>query len=175
MDIDLGDSKLRLVNVYLPNIEAERKVFINGLQGYLMTSREIILGGDFNFVEDLNLDKMGGNLDRGDIGSDNMSVLKRDFYLVDAFRTKYRRKREFSFRAGPIHCRLDRFYVSDTLLQWVDTVRHTPCTVSDHYFVDLYFKDLDTSKMQYGPGYWKCNVAVLDNFEFKQDMENLWK
>ena len=52
LDIDLADSKYRLINVYMPNKPANRRDFINDLEGYLITPREIILGGDFNFVED---------------------------------------------------------------------------------------------------------------------------
>lgn len=61
-----------------------------------------------------------------------------------------------------------------TLLQWVEVVRHTPCSCSDHYYVDLIFQDFDLEKMQYGPGYWKCNVTVLNNVDFKLVIEKLW-
>ena len=37
--------------------KVERNQFINNLQNYLMTSKEIILGGDFNCIENLELDK----------------------------------------------------------------------------------------------------------------------
>ena len=43
-------------------------------------------------------------------------------------------------------------YISDTLLKWVDKIHHTPCSVSDHYFVDVHFKDIDLQNFKYGPG-----------------------
>ena len=61
LDINMADRKFRLINVYMPNNAVTRKDFINDLEGYLITPREIILGGDFNFVQDISLDKMGGN------------------------------------------------------------------------------------------------------------------
>ena len=85
LDINMADRKFRLINVYMHNNAVTRKEFINDLEGYLITPREIILGGDFNFVEDISLDKMGGNLDGGNSGAVNMGLLKSDFYLVDAF------------------------------------------------------------------------------------------
>ena len=94
-------------------------------------------------MENVKLDKMGGNLELGTEGVVEMKRLKEDFYLMDGFRGKYRRKVEFSFRMGPIHVRLDRFYLSKELIQWVDYIKHTPCTVSDHYYVNLVFKDID--------------------------------
>ena len=50
-----------LINVYMHNDAANRKHFINDLEGYLITPREIILGGDFNFVENIELDFVGQN------------------------------------------------------------------------------------------------------------------
>ena len=174
LDINMADCKFRLINVYMPNNDVTRKDFINDLEGYLITPREIILGGDFNFVEDISLDKMGGNLDRGNSGAVNMGLLKSDFYLVDAFRRKFPKRKEYSHRQGPIHIRLDRFYISDTLLKWVDKIQHTPCSVSDHYFVDVYFKEFDLENFKYGPGYWMCNTNVLSDPQFVSDLEDLW-
>ena len=81
---------------------------------------------------------------------------------------------EYCHRQGPIHTRLDRFYISDTLLKWVDKIHHTPCSVSDHYFVDVYFKEFDLENFRYGPGYWKCNTSVLSDPQFVSDLEDLW-
>ena len=48
--------------MYIHNDSVSRKSFINDLEGYLNTPREIILGGDFNFVENIDFDEIG---DRG--------------------------------------------------------------------------------------------------------------
>ena len=45
LDIDLGDCKIRLINVYCPNDARDRKEFLDNLQVYLACSRKIILGG----------------------------------------------------------------------------------------------------------------------------------
>ena len=174
LDINLADRKYRLINVYMHNDAANRKHFINDLEGYLITPREIILGREFNFVENIELDKMEGNLQRGSGGAANMVLLKDDFFLVDAFRRKFPKRKEYTWHQGPIHVRLDRFYISDTLLKWVDKIHHTPCSVSDHYIVDVYFKDIDLENFKYGPGYWKSNTSVLSDPQFVSDLEDLW-
>ena len=56
-----------------------------------------ILGGDFNCVTDVSLDKGGGNSDCGDIGGDKLTTLCRDFSLADAFRNKYPNKHEYTW------------------------------------------------------------------------------
>ena len=174
LDINLADSKYRLINVYMHNDAVNRKQFINDLEGYLITPREVILGGDSNFVENVELDEMGGNLQLANSGAANMALLKDDFFFVDAFQKKFPKRKEYTWRRGPIHVRLDRFYMSDTLLKWVDKIHHTPCSVSDHYFVDVYFKDIDLENFKYGPGYWKCNTSVLSDLQFVSDLEDLW-
>ena len=57
LDVNINEIDYRLINVYMPNIAGERKEFISSLANVLVTKRHIILGGDFNFLENLHLDK----------------------------------------------------------------------------------------------------------------------
>ena len=173
-DVNLLNTKLRLINIYAPNNARERRQFIKDLQAYLITSREIIMGGDWNCIENLPLDKMGGNMDRGSDGAEELFHLKQDFYLKDSFRVKYSKKKQYSFRRGPIHVRLDRFCISDSLIPWLKDVTHTPCTMSDHYYVGLIFNEIVRNKEQFGPGYWKCNVSILSDPELYNEIQNIY-
>ena len=96
LDIKLADRRYRPINVYIQNDAANRKHFIYDLEGYLITPREIILGGDFNFVDHIEREKMGGNLQRGDDRAAKMGLLKDDFFLVDVFRTNFQKKGVYS-------------------------------------------------------------------------------
>ena len=175
IDLNMAGSNIRLLNVYAPNCPVERRQFFNELQNCMITSREIIMGGDFNCIENLELDKMGGNIHKGTDGANILLKLKSDFYLCDVFRTKYPKKKEYSFRQGPIHVRLDRFYISDSLFQWVQKLSHTPCSVSDHYYVDLIFDQFSPDKHNYGPGYWKCNTSVLSDPELIREITYIYE
>ena len=89
-DVDLNNScKMRLICIYAPNEGVERKEFIESLQYYLNTPRKVVLGGDFNFVENLSLDKQGGLDFRGNKGAIEMASIKKDFSLKDAFRNLF--------------------------------------------------------------------------------------
>ena len=68
-DIHYSENNYRVINTYFPNDSNERNNFIHDLNRYLVTSRHVILGGDFNFVMNISLDKIGGNQDKGNIGS----------------------------------------------------------------------------------------------------------
>ena len=74
LDIDVNNIGYRLINVYAPNNASERRVFISDMSKILVTKRNIIFGGNFNFVENVGLDKCGGNLEFGDIGSKEINV-----------------------------------------------------------------------------------------------------
>ena len=60
LDINIGEHPFRFLSVYAPNNQSLRKDFITQLEMYLMTSRTIICGGDWNFIEDPNIDKWVG-------------------------------------------------------------------------------------------------------------------
>jgi exonuclease III len=63
-----------LINVYCPNHHAERKVFLENLLTRVKQDNYVILGGDFNCVENPILDKTGGR-DRN--GASSRPVLQR--------------------------------------------------------------------------------------------------
>ena len=122
----MAGSKMRIMNIYVPNESCARRVF-RMFAALFITSRETIMGGAFNCVENLDLDKMGGNLSRGIYGADELLKFKSDFYLLEAFRVRHPHKKEYTFQGGPIHLRLDMLSRSN--------VSHTTCSVSDYYYV----------------------------------------
>ena len=55
LDISVaGFPNFRLVNAYFPNNSTERLDFIQNLSQHLCGAKNLILGGDFNFVLDPN-------------------------------------------------------------------------------------------------------------------------
>ena len=89
VNIQIETVKYSLVNVYCPNHPSERKTFLLKLKHFLYPSTNVILGGDFNFVENLRKDKIGGNLNKGDLGLKEIIILKADFSIEDVFRNKF--------------------------------------------------------------------------------------
>ena len=171
VDIMLCDEIYKLINVYLPNDIQERKNMIEELS-LLAGTKNIILGGDFNFVENFKLDKIGSE-DFGNQGYQEMKRLKNAFQLVDVFRQKYPQVTEFTWSNGSSHCRLDRFYISKHLCNFVLKIGHLFCMKSDHLGVELRLHNL-FEKIKKGPGYWHCNVSFLEDPILKGEMEALW-
>ena len=55
----MDEQTINVVNVYAPNTDTERRTFFLILE--LFISRENIIGGDFNFIMDNRLGKLGGD------------------------------------------------------------------------------------------------------------------
>ena len=56
IDILLNNFPIRLINVYCPNNPLERRMFIKRLDTVLSTSKDIVMGGDFNCVENTQVE-----------------------------------------------------------------------------------------------------------------------
>ena len=51
----------QIINIYAPTRNSMQPKYYKSLKQYLTAKQNIILGGDFNMVEDLLLDRLGGN------------------------------------------------------------------------------------------------------------------
>ena len=141
---------------------------------YLRGGRLFVLGGDFNFVEDLVLDKAGGDVGAGSVGSVEMGVLRETFDLRDAYRFRHPAQREFSFRGGEVFTRLDRLYVSAVLLTEVRWAGIVPCFFSDHSLAGLTFESAIGQGPHRGRGFWKCSVSLLGDGLVREAVARLW-
>lgn len=109
-----------------------RKPFISALENHLVGPVIKILGGDFNYVDNLDLDKAGGNLEVGNSGKNEMNSIMSDFMLVEVFRALYPRQHLYTWSRGTVFCRLDRFYVSKSLKLSTESVEIKPVAFSGH-------------------------------------------
>jgi exonuclease III len=173
LDLNCSDTRFRVLNIYAPNKSVERATWLKQLRRWVCGSKNLVFGGDFNFVENTSLDKIGGNLIYGNSGADIFCTYKQDFSLFDPFRSKFPNKVETTWHSADnsIACRLDRFYLSASFSTKVVDLVTSPVPDSDHSLVQLTInlEDLQTT----GPGYWKCNTSILNDPDLVADMEEL--
>ena len=157
INLTIGEQQFCIINVYAPNNIKERKIFFNGLDRHLTGRKQFILTGDFNCVENLQLDKVGGDPESGSKGAGILKNLCSTFNLVDVFQKKHPQSKEYKYisTSYDVRSRLDRFYISSSLLSMVETVVNSPNPYSDHAMVSLQFKSFHKDSFSYRPGYWK--------------------
>ena len=122
-------------NVYAPNQVSLRKQFFENFTDVLKGGIPTVLGGDFNSIEDINLDKNGGDKDLA------VSALNGNFNLKDVFRHLNPSSRVFTWNIadGSVSCRLYKFYVSGDIFRTSSDCSITFFPYSDHEAVNLSF------------------------------------
>ena len=176
VSLNIGDSCLQLVNIYAPCPVGARAVFFSLLSSYVRVGLPTIFGGDFNCVEDLFLDKVGGDSQPGKSALDALSEFNSSFGLSDVFRSIHPSSRSFTWSNGRVHSRIDKFYVSQDILQNSKLAGITIFPFSDHDAPFLIF-NLPFFPNR-GRGLWKFNTTLLESPAFVSKMEGFllhWK
>ncbi|WAR22507.1 YTX2-like protein, partial [Mya arenaria] len=173
LDLDICDFKVRLCNIYAPNVPGERNEYFTNIKQFFVTSRNLIILGDFNFIFDTRLDKIGGNVDKGSLGSKIFSSVIKNYGLFDVYRNKHPNTVKISWCKNGIGCRLDRIYFSLKFKGEIIDTGYMPCPLSDHDFV--YFKLPLNNDISIGKSYWKLNNSILSDEDFQLGFKFYWK
>lgn len=174
-----NETNYRLVNVYCPTCPGERVEYCNSILPHLVTVNHLIIAGDFNFVFDCSLDKIGGDPSSKNIGSKEFKLLLDKFKLVDVFRHLYPHRRDVTWfgacrhKSRMVGCRLDRVYFPSVLRDDILSVKHEPCPYSDHDFVTFEFNI--NKDISFGKSYWKFNNSLLDIEDFVSAFKFYWQ
>ena len=147
------------MNIYAPTNATDRKRFFTELNEYFSPNAQLIVGGDFNSIDNIK-DKFGGNTSNI---SDSTSKLKTDFRLVDIWRRKNLTDRQFKwFNSNmTIGSRLDKYLISKQLEPYVRNCQIFPCFFSDHDFISLRLNM--HGYYSHGPGMWRLNSSLLQD------------
>ena len=113
-------------NIYAPDKEKEQVDFFHELKSAFAiqnidVSDKVILGGDWNVIQNVQLDKLGGNDELKIRSLDMINNLKMQYDLQDIWRILYPTNKRFTWRQKRpiIQCRLD-FWLPSVNIQ--DTV-----------------------------------------------------
>ena len=169
-DIEADGKPLTLANVYAPNNDDPDffHVFFDVLSSFKCD--EIIIGGDFNLVLDIEKDKKNG------IARTHHNALKvvqnamENLELCDVWRILNPDGKRFTWRQRQpdIHCRLDFFLVSQTTLCNCFQTDIIPGFKTDHSMITL---NLSVHSNPRGNGYWKLNTSLLADTIFVEKIK----
>src|SRR6266571_133713 len=157
----VGFDKFRIYNVHVPHSQPDAFALLTALKMDLVSathSEEIILAGDWNFVENRDLDLLHAKWGRVGLVNEFVS-LRHTFDVTDAFRYLNPIKMQFThigYQSHKPQSRIDRIYVSKKLLKSVTEVNHYPFS-GDHAIVEMIFY---SGSVQSSP-YWKMDLSML--------------
>ena len=172
----IDNDPLSIVNIYAPNSEIDQIKFFQNLdktfiECNLSNECNVIIGGDWNVIQDAVLDKSGGKKNIKTKSVDIIDQLKTKYDLCDPWRIKNPDKKRYTWRQSKplVQCRLDYWLVTESMY---DSISHTdiiPAIRSDHSAITLKLEDMSKEK---GPSLWKFNSALLTDESYTNQMKD---
>ena len=160
------NQNFQIINIYGPTKNSEKHTFYKQLHKYITQTENIILGGDFNMVEDLLLDRQGGNPNTTHtLGLNSLTKTKQKYNLTDIWRKENPDKKLFTYhnKFQQILSRIDRFYLLQN--QQIKNTAITPNNLSDHDAITLILKIKKTTQKRLG--YWSSTLPYYNKNIFK--------
>ena len=125
LDIQYLNDYFKICNIYAPNKPGDRNIFFESIKHYLVSSNKLIILGDFNFILNPLLDKIGGTFIDTIKGCKVFKQIVETFKITDICRhlnpdkviTTWSRK----CLTESIACRLKEFILKSHLLNNVKT------------------------------------------------------
>ena len=146
------DKQIQIINIYAPSgtsNRVENRIFFEKLYPYIISNIPVVLAGDFNCVENNELDKHPPI--RAYEKPVTLIALKHTFNLIDTHRTQNPTTVTFTRHAPNSQSRLDRFYINNL------------CTFSNHKFLATPFADHDRVYLTLNTNH-TC-IKIKDNLE----------
>lgn len=163
---ELQSNKVTLVNLYAPNMAQSNLVSLLNMRLAQFQNTPLLVGGDFNLVNDAIVDRSGHPLPADKALSRAFKELLETQSLTDVWRLVNSQSREYTFysRAHNSYSRIDYLLLSNDLLDSVvDTTIHS-ITISDHAPVSLSFYPSSKSKIK--SKRWSFNNSLLKDDTF---------
>ena len=172
------DKNVTLCNIYAPSGPQkfkERKLFFENLKDSISKfqpdNSNLILGGDFNCVTDVDLDR-SRMVSKTDSSVNKLKNILNNFQLKDIWRYQNPDKKEFTFYSNVgTGSRLDKFYLTKDLTPNVIESKIQNFAHSDHDKVNI---KLDLSEIERGPGLWKINNSYLHDPDYVKEITRMW-
>ena len=173
--ITFENSEFMVVNVYAPCVQAEKQGFLEMVKNAIKTESKnddyhVVLAGDFNMVQNNQLDIISGDPHDESI----VSLFKNsinDLLLIDAWRMCNGNRKEFTWsKTNPfIARRLDYVFLSESIFPFCNNSSIENFGFSDHRGVIV---NVDFACFKRGPSCYKFNNTLLQDLNFVSEIKN---
>ena len=173
--VEIDGTEILLVNIYAPN--EDNPDFFHTVFKKIseINKTHCIVGGDYNLVLNVNLDKEGGRLITNEKAQRCVKEYMKTLEMVDVWRVKHSLLREYTWRRrrpSVIQCRLDFFLTSQGILNMTQGATIGTSFISDHSIVTL---SLKLNNVMRGTGYWKLNCSMLQEKDYVECIKDTIK
>ena len=172
-----------IVNVYAPTKVTGKDIFFKKLMTELQNvnvtiNDRLILGGDWNTIQDIKIDKKGGNKNFSSTLPKMFSELMSNYNLIDIWRILNPNTDRFTYRQKTplIQTRLDYFLISNNIQDLIVKTDILPSIRSDHSAIIIQVKHLPDHLR--GNGHWKFNTSLIRDEAYIEKLKQqikVWK
>ena len=150
----------RIINIYAPNIEADRKAFFLDLGKWCVGN--CIIVGDFN-LKSTRLDMARGKEFKNDASRKVFLKTMQEKQLIDVWRNENPNRREYSRRQmvmGELkQSRIDLCIAHQTMVKFIKNMVYKFTSFSDHAILSI---EVGTGIERRGGGVWCLNSTLLE-------------
>ena len=169
LDVDIDDENVILINLYNPNTEAEQLKTLSKLTEmltklHLTQNNNIICTGDFNLFFNVKLESYGGNPVFKKRSVRKIVELKETYNLTDIWRIRNPKAKQWFLQR-----RLDYFFISNTVQEFILDTDIIPAISSDHSPILISFSQEKQHSKSFG--FWKFNNLLLSDNIFKEKLK----
>ena len=135
----------------------------------------VIFGGDFNLFFNSKLEASGGNPSFKHHSVGKLIELKEKYNLNDIWRIRNPKRKVYTFRqnhsSGFLQRRLDYFFVSNNMQEFVIDTKVLPAYLTDHSSLLISYSSYND--IEKSAGFWKFNNSLLSNKKYTDSLQKL--
>lgn len=177
VEAEIGSFKFLFVNIYAPNVGAERIQFFTKLENLIKEQNDdvfIVFGGDWNCTIDFTLDRNGE--EPQSMSAAYLAGVKKKLKFSDVWREHNPFLKQYTWvkvcNGNISAARLDRFYISQNMRNRVVNTNIIPNAISDHKFITVAFT---LEKNTHKSCYWHFNTKLLEDKHFCEAFKLFWE
>ena len=156
----------KLINIYAPNVEIDRRVFFEQLKP--LCTGNCLIAGDYNVWCD-RLDASSSAKFRHDSSRKMLLENMVENKLIDLWRAENPQKKEFSRRQVVLgkmrQSRIDLCLIKENIINYSRNAKYKFTTLSDHAIFSF---SLDIGTGGRGGGLWCLNTSLLKEERYKE-------
>ena len=174
---------VNIVCVYAPNNPVTRGEYLANCNQYFVTNHgnrpvtDRIVCGDFNCIDDILTDRSGQKTAtlNTTVGAREFHSLCDQYDLSDVFTQLHPDRQSFTHlsKAHKTYTRIDKIFVSISLLHGLKQTEVSQCFYSDHRLV--WAELSNNATISKGPGLWVMNNSILKDNVYQTIISEFWE
>ena len=152
-------------------------ILFSTLEQFTSNDYDNIIGGDFNYILNTRLDKLGGDPKARQTDTFFLNTLITRYQLHDIWRERHKDERNYTWTGRNrsdnsfIRTRVAFFLTSRSINHFITSAEIKPYAHSDH---DCICMTPDFDKIQCGSGFRNFNNELLTDALFQEEIKQFW-